>query len=113
MFKTYFENLQGCKNIVIKKSDNDDWIPWFIDILVKDRNKLITFLKKHNIQTRITYPSIHSTAPYNINSEQYVNTDYISKHGLFLPTHSLLTEDQIIYICRIIKIYDLIVSENF
>jgi perosamine synthetase len=106
IFRTYFENLQHCKNIVIKKSDNGDWIPWFIDILVKDRNKLIIFLKKHNIQTRITYPSIHSTPPYNINSEQYANTEHISKNGLFLPTHSLLTEDQIIYICRIIKMFD-------
>ena len=33
-----------------------------------------------------------------------INSDYICSRGLFLPTHMGLTNNDILFICRIIKI---------
>jgi perosamine synthetase len=83
---------------------NPEWIPWFVDIVVSNRSELMTFLKKHAIDTRICYPSIHSTEFYAI-EESYPNTDRISGNGLFLPTHFALSDSEIRYVGQILKLY--------
>jgi perosamine synthetase len=83
---------------------NNEWIPWFIDVFVENRDSLAEFLNKHNIQTRITYPQIHRTSMY-YQTKEYPGSSYFSEKGLFLPSHILLTNDEIQYICSIIKLY--------
>ena len=77
---------------------------WFVDIFVENRDKFIIFLKHHNIQTRATYPEINKTPMYYDDSI-FINSHYISNNGLFLPTHMKLTNDEILYICNIIKLF--------
>lgn len=104
IFDLYYEELKdvdGCKMI---PPSNDEWIPWFIDIFTGNRDELSVFLNKHNIQTRVTYPEINKTPMY-FNGTELVNSKYISTDGLFLPSHTLLLDDEIKYICRIIKLY--------
>lgn len=102
IFDLYYSELNNvCKMI---PPENDEWIPWFIDIYVENRDGLAEFLNKHNIQTRITYPQINKTAMY-YNEDVLTNSKYISSNGLFLPSHTLLTDIQIKYICQIIKVY--------
>ena len=105
IYNLYYNELlpiySCCKMI---PPENDEWIPWFIDIYIDDRDTLSLFLDKHNIQTRITYPELNKTPMY-YNDNELVNSKYISKHGLFLPSHTVLTNEQIIYICNIIKLY--------
>ena len=59
---------------------NDEWIPWFIDIFVEDRDNLALFLNKHNIQTRITYPEINKTPMY-LTNDDFIHSKYISING--------------------------------
>ena len=105
IFDLYYKELneisEHCKMFC---PQNEEWIPWFIDIFVEDRDDLAIFLNKHNIQTRITYPEINKTSMY-LNEDILVNSKYISSNGLFLPSHTLLTEKEIKYICEIIKLY--------
>jgi perosamine synthetase len=105
IFDLYYKELSEinmyCKII---EPPNDEWIPWFIDIFVEERDNLAIFLNKHNIQTRITYPEINKTPMY-FDNEVLVNSRYISSNGLFLPSHTLLTNNEIKYICEIIKLY--------
>jgi len=103
----YFNELSSIKGIHILDSMDSGWIPWFIDIIVDDREELIYFLKQHNIQTRVTYPALHLTEPYatNVYSSDFTNSTYISKNGIFLPTHFLLTDENILYISSIIKTF--------
>lgn len=102
IFDIYYGELKDvCKMI---PPENNEWIPWFIDIFVENRDELANFLQKHNIQTRITYPEINKTAMY-YNEQELTNSKYISTNGLFLPSHTLLTNEQIKYICQIIKLY--------
>jgi perosamine synthetase len=93
----YYNQLN---KFMIKPKEN--WIPWFIDIYVDDRESLQRFLKHHNIQSRFTYPSLDTTIYDKGNFE---NSYYFSNKGLFLPTHFKLTDDEIYYICQIINLY--------
>lgn len=107
IFKLYYDNLNALKELTILPSNDPGWIPWFIDIIVKDREGLMYFLKQHNIQTRVTYPSIHATEPYStmVYSSNFTNSLHISTNGIFLPTHFLLKNKDIVYICSLIKLF--------
>lgn len=105
IFDLYYKELSNLSSLCkIIQPPNDEWIPWFIDIFVEERDKLAIFLNNHNIQTRITYPEINKTPMY-LSDNELVNSKYISTNGLFLPSHTLLTNDEIKYICEIIKLY--------
>lgn len=102
IFDLYYDNLQNyCKML---PPDSDTWIPWFVDIFVDDRENLMNFLKLHNIQTRPTYPEINKTPMYYSDTDLPVSK-YVSSYGLFLPSHTLLTDNDINFICNIIKLF--------
>jgi perosamine synthetase len=102
MYKIYYDELKDY--IDIREPTFDGWLPWFVDIYTEHRDELIEFLKNHNIQTRKTYPAINKTPMY-FNEKIYENTNYVSDNGLFLPSHTLLNENEIYYICQIIKLF--------
>lgn len=81
------QGLRTCTHVQLLSAQDADWIPWFIDVLVTDRESLASFLKSHSVQTRITYPAL--------SAGEFPNTHRISQKGLFLPTHFLLTDSEI------------------
>jgi perosamine synthetase len=102
IFDMYYANLSSvCKMIA---PQNNTWIPWFIDIFTEKRDDLSNFLKQHNIQTRPTYPEINKTPMYYSDTILPIS-HYVSEQGLFLPSHTLLSDDDISYICKIIKLF--------
>ena len=102
IFDLYYSQLSGnCKMIPPQSSA---WIPWFVDIFINNRDELINFLKIHNIQTRPTYPEINKTPMYYDDYTMEVS-NYVSKNGLFLPTHVTLTDREILHICNLINLF--------
>ena len=69
--------------------------PWFVDIIVDDRDDLAKFLRLHGVETRACYPALADLP----------NANYISEHGLFLPTHMDLKDADIKYICDVIRCF--------
>lgn len=94
MYNLYYSYL----NKYMKKPLDNDWFPWFITIEIENRKGLQNFLMKHKIQTRISYPQIDATL-------HTPNAKHISEKGLYLPTHFLLTDDDIKYISRLVLLY--------
>lgn len=105
MFDLYYRSISQCTHVTIRQAPNTEWIPWFVEVETEDRDALATFLNKHQVQTRITYPSLHSLPIYDSTST-FTNSLHISKHGLFLPTHFQLTNANIEYICDLIHVFD-------
>ena len=102
IFDLYYNEL---KDIVEMKSPlNDEWIPWFVDIFTDKRTELITFLKKHKISTRPVYGEINKTKMY-YNKDIFVNSQYISNNGLFLPSYITIKDTDIKHICKLIKFF--------
>lgn len=103
--KLYRKLLEGIEQIKTIETNFDEVAPWFIEILVEDPEKLRDYLKLQNIGTRIFYPAIHTQSIYADGGRDFTKADYFGKHGLWLPSASKLTDLEIEYICKLIKIF--------
>jgi dTDP-4-amino-4,6-dideoxygalactose transaminase len=73
-------------------------IPIYVEVLCKEREKLISFLAAQDIQTRPFYPDLN-TAPYLGASGEFPNARVFGEQGLFLPSgpgQSLKNIDRVI-----------------
>jgi len=105
MFRLYQDLLSPLPQVTFLPTNLQDTSPWFIDILLdpKTRDPLVTFLKQNRIGTRPFYPAIHTQIPYLEASSPFPNAIDISQRGLWLPSSSFLTDDDISYICDHIR----------
>eukprot|EP00656_Telonema_subtile_P056668 TRINITY_DN9116_c0_g1_i6.p1 TRINITY_DN9116_c0_g1~~TRINITY_DN9116_c0_g1_i6.p1 ORF type:complete len:747 (+),score=157.25 TRINITY_DN9116_c0_g1_i6:161-2401(+) len=81
------------------------WIPWFVDIYTRDRDQLAKYLKQHAaVGTRNVYPPIHTQQAYSAhNAESYPVTEGLASEGLWLPSSSKLTDEEVLRVCAAIK----------
>ena len=116
--KQYYHRLKKNKNIYIPAPNNkfSKNIYWVVAIVIQNRKikidakKLSIILKKHNIMTRpFFWPMSEQKVLKKFNSrhkDQFPNSKYISKFGLYLPSSLNLKKIEIDYICK--KINDII-----
>jgi len=102
IFKRYMLGLHNVNEISLFSHDLNLCAPWFIDSRVKEREKLVLFLKNNQIGTRIMYPPINQQKAYG-ETGSYPVSEEIGKSGLWLPSMIQLEDDQIDYICNKIK----------
>ena len=102
ILKRYKDNLKDVNQIQFFEQNLEKTTPWFIDAFVEDRNGLMSHLKENNIGSRVMYPPINKQIAYNMNGEHSVSNK-VGEKGLWLPSASQLTDEQIDYICLIIK----------
>ena len=100
IYNLYYQHLKH----IMKPPLSNNWMPWFVDIYIKDREPLRVFLKKHNISTRPVYGEINKTKMY-YNEEIFTNSHYVSEHGLFLPSYITIQNEDIIQICKLINFF--------
>jgi perosamine synthetase len=104
IFALYQRELKEVPQIQFIETNLEDTSPWFVDILVPDPSALKNYLAERGIGTRPFFPPIHSQPPYGLN-EQYPNTEYVSTHGLWLPSSSFLSDEDIKRVCNEIKVF--------
>lgn len=102
MFALYQRGLADVPEVAFVGTDLDDVSPWFIDVLVPDPPALREYLHERGIGSRPFYPPIHTQAPYRMTGN-YPNTEYVSRHGSWLPSSSFLDDDTIWLICSEIQ----------
>ena len=105
MYKLYRDLLEDIEGIEFIDTYLEDTSPWFIDILVDEgkRGELASFLEKRGIGTRPFYPAIHTQPPYSWIKGDFKNAEYISGRGLWLPSSSFLSDENVESICGAIK----------
>lgn len=99
IYRLYEKGLQGIKGIELFKQDLTCTVPWFYDSICDGRDELQEFLKQNNIGSRIMYPPINKQVAYQVSGEHKVS-NLIGQKGLWLPSASQLTNEQIAYICE-------------
>jgi len=99
IYAKYKGLLHGIKEIQFINTDLAEVSPWFIDVLVEDRENLIKYLKENSIGSRPFYPPIHSQSIYAHVEGNFPVTTEITNRGLWLPSSSKLADDEIEYIC--------------
>lgn len=102
LYDLYYTELKDVVEMI--KPLNEEWIPWFVDIFTDKRDELVEFLKKHKISTRPVYGEINKTKMY-YNEDIFENSHYVSHNGLFLPSYVTIKDEDIKYICRLIKVF--------
>lgn len=104
IWNLYYDKLSKCSKITMIYN-NANWCPWFIDIFVnnfdkKTRDDLQYYLKENNIGSRPVYPPCHSQKVYKkYNNMSFPNTDKWTRSGLWLPSSTKLTDEEINYVC--------------
>jgi perosamine synthetase len=102
IMKLYRKLLKDISQIQFFYQDLKHTTPMFIDVLVEKRAELQSFLKEKKIGTRIMYPPINKQKAYQMGGEHPVS-NMVGKKGLWLPSASNLSDNQIQYICESIK----------
>jgi perosamine synthetase len=100
--KWYDEELKDVE-YVFQKGERD--VVWMYDILIEDysRDDLRSFLSENGIETRLFFKVMSEQGPYldDVVSEAELE----SQKGLYLPTYTDLTKNDIKFICDTIKAY--------
>lgn len=108
IYDLYRRQLQGLERVELIDTDVETCSPWFIDILVSgatDRDGLASFLKERGIGTRPFYPAIHTQPPYSHIAGDFRNSDNVSQRGLWLPSSSFLSNEDVEVVCDAIRAY--------
>ena len=106
----YRKYLEGCKGIVIQKDTDSGFnVHWMNPIVLNPpeyghtRDELAAYLKENGIDTRVLFKGMHcqkSLSDYGCDmSGEYPVTEWLSENGLYLPSASKLSEDEIRRIC--------------
>lgn len=100
--RRYHDRLQGVSEISLYAHDLMNTTPWFIDLLAKDRDDLINYLKSKGIGSRVMYPPINGQKAYSLHGH-YPVAELVGRNGLWLPSSNQLSNDNIDYICSMIN----------
>lgn len=110
----YKELLNDCEGIIYQEDEeNSINVHWMNAIVIEansyghSSSELIDHLKEKGIDTRHLFKSMsrqESLRVYGCDEEEnYRVTDWLSDNGFYLPSASGLSEEDISYICNIIK----------
>ena len=104
IYNLYRKELSSIKQISFFDQDLSCTTPWFIDVLVEDRKKLLQHLKERSIGTREMYPPINKQLAYQVEGQHEVS-ELVGQKGLWLPSAAQLTDKQVLQICREISLF--------
>jgi len=93
-------------HIQLIDTDLTNTVPWFVDILVEDRDQLIGYLKAHDISSRPFYPPMHTVHHLSGSPNRYrefpIATE-VSRKGLWLPSSPTISNSEVYNVCKAIK----------
>ncbi len=104
IYRRYQKNLAGCDAVSFFQQDLDHTTPWFIDVMVRQRDELVAYLRDQQIGTRVMYPPINRQPAYDIPGVHPVS-ERIGKDGLWLPSASQLSDSQVDRVCGAVQAF--------
>lgn len=110
-YETYFNELSSLEEIKFFGLKEKE-VPLWIDVYVKKRDKLFSFLKEREVFSRPCWPAIHQNPPFLQNDENFPVSSKMASEVLWLPNGPGINKDQIIYICDLIKEFYNGIKEN-
>lgn len=87
----------------LKISGGSRKVVWMYDIYTEMRDELMAYLAECGIETRMVFKPMTIQPMYRQKSNVERKSAWISKTGLYLPTYTKLTEEDVTFICDKIK----------
>lgn len=104
IYGIYEKELSGIEEIKFIGTDLKDTCPWFIDIYAENPDGLLKSLKSGGIGSRKVYPAIHTQKAYShLNAESFPVSEKCASAGLWLPSSSRLSDEEVIQVCSCIR----------
>jgi len=108
-YRLYQRLLSDLKEVrFLNEFENSNFVPFRVNVLVERLEALLDHLEKNAIQTRRFFYPLHRQPCYKMyrcKDKDYTNSIYAYRHGLSLPVHLNLKENDINYICKAIKTF--------
>ena len=108
--KKYISLLEWEEHLLIPFKDREEFSSSYIfPIVLRDadaniRDEIRKFLMKNGIQTSVHYPPAHRFKIYeNCVGGKLPNTEYVADCEITLPMYGNLLDDQVEYICTVLK----------
>ena len=108
----YRERLKHVPGILLQEQQADSLGVFWMNgvVLTPDyghsRTELCAYLKTHGVDTRLFFNGMHrqpALKKYGCDcGGQYPVSDHLADNGLYLPSGSGLSEDDVIYVCDLI-----------
>lgn len=98
MFALYRSKLEGVSGLEFIATDLSETTPWFMDVLAGRRDALQQHLSACGVKSRPFYPPIHSQPAYRLRGDYRVTED-VAERGLWLPSSTFLTDDDVRLVC--------------
>lgn len=73
-----------------------DHVPWFLEVILNDPDRIHESLREEGIATRLLYPPVHTQKIYK--QRGFPVATWVSEHGLWLPSSLHLKERDILFI---------------
>ena len=110
----YVRELEDVPGIIFQKDEEDSLnVNWMNTIVVDSqkfgatRDEVIDYLKENGVETRLLFNSMSkqkALQDYGCDcSDEYPVTDWLADNGFYMPSGSNLTENDICYVCQLIK----------
>ncbi|MBI3500274.1 MAG: DegT/DnrJ/EryC1/StrS family aminotransferase [Bacteroidetes bacterium] len=108
IYAQYKNLLADIPQVEFFETDLSSVSPWFIDIMVPQRDKLMKHLHSNAIISRPVYPALHTQPAYKKSPlvkirGKFPASEKISRRVLWLPSSFSLTEENIEIVCKSIK----------
>jgi len=106
IWKTYNNELKALNQLIlpVDVTENDSRHSYFTYcIRVKERDELAKFLFDNNVYTTLRYHPLHMNALYRQEDIKLINSEILNEEALSLPIHPRLNDEDILYICELIK----------
>lgn len=116
IFDSYRQKLEGVEGIGFQPvADWAEPAPWLFSITIDtnsfgcSRDQLAEYLRQNGVDTRPFFIPLHRLPPFRNESiargEHLPATDSLAASGINLPTHALLSDEDITKVCDLIKTY--------
>jgi perosamine synthetase len=106
--KLYIEKLSECPITYQTEIGEVQHSYWMFSILVnnsEDRDPLRKMLEENGIETRPLFYPVHTMPMYSKEYHRFPVAESLGWRGINLPSYPDLTEEQVDYICNLIKKY--------
>lgn len=104
-YKKYLKNIEEVT--LLKEMPYSNFVPFRINVVVKNLSKLMDYLVENGIQTRSCFYPLHwqpgYKADYEGRDEEFPNSIFAYENAMSLPVHLALKEKDIIYICDTVR----------
>lgn len=94
IYSLYRKLLKDVKQVQFFDHDLNCTTPWFIDVIVDNREQLQQHLKENGVGTRVMYPPINQQRAYQVGGN-YPIAEWVGENGLWLPSMSQLSDQQV------------------